>query len=131
MKNNGRDRKKENKLEKAEIEIASTPLPSSTMSWAGRTAIAVSSSGTPVKTLGTISRKVWVIAAEKIIIGICSGEKKFNKYPEYTIIIAERVLECMPGVKPLTAPIKIPNSSSIIDFCEKEVNKNFYIRLFQ
>jgi len=67
--------KNEAKLEIAEIEIASKPFPSKTISWAGKTAIAVSSSGTPIKTDGIMSIKEWTMAFVKTITPSSSGVK--------------------------------------------------------
>ncbi len=55
-------------LPMAESRIASTPLPSSSIRWPGRTAMTVASSGAPKKMDGTISRKLWEMVLATIMM---------------------------------------------------------------
>jgi len=105
-------------LPRAAMRTASSPLPSRHSEWAGRTATAVSASGTPRNVLGTASRKQCATSAETKTAAMKTGPKSGRRNGRNATRMLARVLTWMPGRRPdrvpRATPAAVPANISII-----------------
>ncbi len=96
------------RLATPESDMASHPLPDSTMLCAGSTANDISGSGTPRTVAGIKSMNVWVIDIEHMNTEANNG----SRYAFWDIprAIGAAVLTCMPGTSPVNVPHATPNT---------------------
>lgn len=70
----------------------------------------MSASGAPKKTEGSVSKKVWVMAMEIIIMLRINGEKYCSRIGEKVRIKTETRFMWMPGMRPVKVPKSMPIS---------------------
>ncbi len=93
---------------RAEHRTASSPRPSRQSAWAGRTASAVSASGTPRKVVGMLSRNECVIRAANIAAASASSPSAAANPAPVASRIEARVFAWIPGARPEAAPSRMP-----------------------